>query len=186
MPPHLQSRPLPPPPDPESSQLLDIISQMLSKEPEPEQKDLEHYWSGFLTRNKQHRVGVDASLVRGKEAPFEEYNLNISHRTFYDEVLKKVFKSVVVFTPSNELMNKNFEDYINYFNEKKRAGVVTTKNYLLYLMPPCEEADKIYHIQGLQILGVLVDINAPIVEGQGQQMESKKILFNFFTILIFS
>ena len=76
-------------------------------------------------------------------------------------MLKKKPKGVAIFTPSNETQNNIFVDYINYFNEKQRAGVVTIRNYLLYLLPPGEESKKIFEIKDLQILGVFADINAP-------------------------
>ncbi len=157
-----------------SSEILDMLTQILSKEsvephaPEIETKETEHFWSGFITRNKQHRVGVDATLVSGEEISLVEYNLNISHRTVYDEVLKKKPKAIAVFTPSNETQNNIFVDYINYFNEKQRAGVVTIRNYLLYLLPPGEESRKIHEIKDLQMLGVFADINAPNNDGNNK------------------
>lgn len=154
-----------------SNEILDMLTQILAKESgdqaqnnilEPEKAENEHFWSGFITRNKQHRVGVDATLISGEEISLIEYNLNISLRTVYEEVLKKKPKAVAIFTPSNETQNTIFLDYINYFNEKQRAGVVTIRNFYLYLLPPGEEAKKIYsEIKELQILGVFTDINAP-------------------------
>ncbi len=45
----------------------------------------------FITRNKQHRVGVDAYRVSGivDEKYLEVYNLNVSHRATMDEVKRK-------------------------------------------------------------------------------------------------
>jgi hypothetical protein len=42
-----------------------------------------HVWSGFITRNKSHRLGVDAYLVKGEpsESFVTDYNLNVSART---------------------------------------------------------------------------------------------------------
>ena len=40
-------------------------------------------WSGFFTRNKKNRVGVDAKFLAGKEHLLEDYGLNISHRSNY-------------------------------------------------------------------------------------------------------
>ena len=163
--------------------VLDMLTQILSKESvephsqEPENKETEHFWSGFITRNKQHRVGVDATLVSGEEISLVEYNLNISHRTVYDEVLKKKPKAVAVFTPSNETQNNIFVDYINYFNEKQRAGVVTIRNYLLYLLPPGDESKKIHEIKDLQILGVFADINAPNNDGNNMEISGEFHMF---------
>ena len=44
----------------------------------------------FFTRNRQHRVGVEAYSVEGdhNEQFLCEYNLNISHRTTFDDVEK--------------------------------------------------------------------------------------------------
>ena len=45
----------------------------------------------FITRNKQHRVGVDAYRVSGTidEKHLESYNLNVSHRATMEEVKRK-------------------------------------------------------------------------------------------------
>jgi hypothetical protein len=42
----------------------------------------------FITRNKQHRVGVDAYNVKGdkNDTFLTDHNLNVSHRTTYDDV----------------------------------------------------------------------------------------------------
>jgi len=44
-----------------------------------------HIWSGFVTRNKQQRVCVDAYTVAGLNNGHylmdQDHNLNISHRT---------------------------------------------------------------------------------------------------------
>lgn len=169
-----------------SNEILDMLTQLLSKESaeqqpnaniEAEKQENEHFWSGFITRNKQHRVGVDATLISGEEISLVEYNLNISLRTMYEEVFKKKSKAVAIFTPSNETQNNIFLDYINYFNEKQRVGVVTIRNYLIYLLPPGEESKKIYpEIKELQILGVFVDVNAPNID---QQLGSYDISSNF-------
>lgn len=44
----------------------------------------------FITRNKQHRVGVDAYnvLEENNDQYLCEYNLNVSHRTTFDDVEK--------------------------------------------------------------------------------------------------
>ena len=47
-----------------------------------------HIWCGFITRNKQHRVGVDAYNVKGdnNESYLCDHNLNVSHRTTLDDI----------------------------------------------------------------------------------------------------
>jgi hypothetical protein len=44
----------------------------------------------FITRNRQHRVGVDAYIVRGdnNETYLTDHNLNVSHRTTYEDLEK--------------------------------------------------------------------------------------------------
>ena len=50
-----------------------------------------HIWSGFVTRNKQHRVCVDAYTVTGTNNGHflmdQDHNLNISHRTNYEDAI---------------------------------------------------------------------------------------------------
>ena len=50
-----------------------------------------------------------------------------------------------------------FTDYLEYFLDKKRAGVVTLKKNVLYILPPCEEAFKIRKFGPNEMLGVFVD-----------------------------
>lgn len=65
-----------------------------------------HIWSGFVTRNKQHRVCVDAYTVSGENNDTyltdHDHNLNISHRTNYEDVTHHKVQGVVVFVPQNE------------------------------------------------------------------------------------
>jgi hypothetical protein len=58
----------------------------------------------------------------------DDFNLNISKRVSYDEILNKNVKSITIFTPSNETQQEMFKEYINYFDEKKKAGVVVLRN----------------------------------------------------------
>lgn len=52
--------------------------------------DDKNIWSGFLTRNKQHRVLIEAYEVSGENNNLyladHDHNLNVSHRTNYDDV----------------------------------------------------------------------------------------------------
>ena len=49
-------------------------------------------WSGFFTRNKTNRVGSDAFKVSGDHMevflPQDLYNLNVSHRTNFEDLEK--------------------------------------------------------------------------------------------------
>jgi len=41
------------------------------------------FWSGFITKSKKNRVGVDAHLIYGKDIALSDYNLNINFRTTF-------------------------------------------------------------------------------------------------------
>jgi len=62
-----------------------------------------------------------------------------------------------LFVPSNETQQGLFQENIKYFLEKQRAGVVSLKKYMLYLLPPCEQTYQIHKISPNEILGVFVD-----------------------------
>ena len=64
---------------------------------------------------------------------------------------------IVTFTPSDETQTKTFSEYIKYFLERDRAGFVSLKNYILYLLPPCEKAFEIHGFKEHELLGVIVD-----------------------------
>ena len=44
--------------------------------------------------------------------------------------------SVVVFVAENETQQKSFNEYVDYFNEKERMGMVYLKNGLMFVVPP--------------------------------------------------
>lgn len=123
--------------------------------------ELEHLWSGFITRNKQNRVGVDAYLISGDLAEFfTAYNLNITHRTSLEEVKKidQAIFGVVVFTIQNETQATAFASYIEYFNKKQGIGIIPIKsNVLIYLIPPCDFAKKYINTKESFMLGILVN-----------------------------
>ena len=84
----------------------------------------EQVWSGFLTRSKQHRVGVDAYSVSGNVSELlADYNLNVSHRTTLEEAVKAgpAVVGVAAFTSQNETQNSMFKNYIDYFSTKERV-----------------------------------------------------------------
>jgi len=138
------------------------IAQLIDKIDQEELGDT--FWSGFITRSKKHRVGVDAYFIKGDELTLNDFNLNVNYRSEYHEVLTKEHKAVVVFSPSNETQKAIFEDYIQYFRSKDRAGVVPLKKMHLYLLPACEQAFRIHKFNENQILGVFVDENAKTVK----------------------
>ncbi len=127
-----------------------------------EEENLKNIWSGFLTKNKKDRISVDIYLIRGNISDDfnSEYNLNVSHRTQYEEIVKRPLLGIVAFSPQNITQCEGFNDYINYFNEKQRVGVINIKSkFILYLVPPCDFSRKFYQNPKKHLLGILVDSN---------------------------
>lgn len=163
--------------------LLETLSNILksSKQEENVREDYEdqQFWSGFFTRSKKNRVGVDALHVSGEEIQINDFNLNISFRISFDEVLKKKHCTIVLFVPSNETQNGIFQEYITYFKEKARAGVIPLRNHTLYIFPSCEESKKYHHLRENQLLGVFVkasddrQVNS-VAMNQGGEVKNEK------------
>ena len=65
--------------------------------------------------------------------------------------------ALVIFIPSNDTQLGVFNEYVKYFLEKQRAGVVTLKRHILYLLPPGEATNKVYPVSENEILGVFVE-----------------------------
>ena len=66
-------------------------------------EEVHHFWSGFVTRFKQQRVGVDARVLFGEEVSLNDYNLNIQSEVAPDEPLSKKPVCMAIFSPSNPL-----------------------------------------------------------------------------------
>jgi len=138
---------------------LEATTPQVGQDEEEDEEDV--IWSGFITRQKVNRVGVDAHPVWGDhEALSNEYNLNISHRIPFDDVTNRPCIGIVTFLPSNTTQEGTFNDYIEYFSSKQRAGVVNMKCGLMYLIPPCDTAAHYYHgtTEG-RFIGIFVDAN---------------------------
>ena len=125
-----------------------------------EDENLKQLWSGFLTKNKKDKVCVDAYQIRHECSHFftSEFNLNVSHRTQFEEIMKRPIIGVIAFSPQNETQCENFQDYINYFKEKDRAGVVNFKSQAtMYIVPPGDFSRKFYQNPKKHLLGIFVD-----------------------------
>ena len=117
-------------------------------------------WSGFMTRSKKYRVGIDATLVQGNDDCFPSslYHINISHRVQLSEITKYFIIALVTIEASNETQQDLFDEYLKYFSSKQRAGYISMKTSVLYICPPIEEAKAIYpEITPNQLLGVFLD-----------------------------
>lgn len=58
------------------------------------------------------------------------------------------------FKASNSLNVNAFHDYINYFIKKNRAGIIQSKNYLIYVLPPMENLSLPYPIKPDEMLAL--------------------------------
>lgn len=130
-----------------------------------EDENLKQLWSGFLTKNKKDKVCVDAYQIRHECSHFftSEFNLNVSHRTQFEEIMKRPIIGVIAFSPQNETQIENFQEYINYFKEKDRAGVVNFKSQAtMYIVPPGDFSRKFYQNPKKHLLGIFVDASVDI------------------------
>ena len=117
-------------------------------------------WSGFITRSKNYRVGIDATLVEGSADcfPASQYHINISHRVQISEIFKFERIALVTIDASNETQQESFQEYVKYFSLKQRAGYVGIKDALLYICPPLEQIKNLFpKLEDTQLLGVFVD-----------------------------
>lgn len=124
-------------------------------------------WSGFVTRNKQHRVLMEAYVVGdvhgdsrvlervGQYLSDQDHNLNVSHRTNCEDVTRHPAQGVVAFIPQNNTQEKQFQEYIDYFTAKQRVGLCFLRNGVMFLLPPGEtsrqyfETDRQIHMVGV-------------------------------------
>lgn len=72
------------------------------------------------------------------------YNLNVSHRTNFEDLDRYPIQGVVVFVAENETQKALFNDYIQYFNEKNRIGMVYLKNGMIFIVPPSEASKRYF------------------------------------------
>lgn len=178
------AQPTPLPPEPRSIETIPAPSKTPNPpRPEPEESskeiviadELDHLWSGFITRNKQNRVGVDAYLVSGDLAEyFTDYNLNITHRTSLDETKRigPAIFGVVVFVIQNETQTNIFASYIDYFGKKQSVGIIPIKsNVLIYLVPPCDFTKKYISTKESFMLGLLANTNKLPKAGHEEKKE---------------
>ena len=65
--------------------------------------------------------------------------MNVSHRGDLQEgCTREDYVMAGKFKASNSLNVNAFNDYISYLIKKNRAGIIQSKNYLIYLLPPIE------------------------------------------------
>lgn len=129
------------------------------KEYSLEEENLNHLWSGFITRTGKYRVGVDVYQIRNECGEyFSDYNLNILQRINFEDVFKRPILGVVAISPVNETQCETFNEYNNYFLDKQKAGVVNLRNNItMYVIPQCDVSRKFYLNPKKHILGLFVN-----------------------------
>ncbi len=146
--------------DQDLSSIREDTPNVFEKEYSLEEENLKNIWGGFLTKNKKDRVCVDAYQIRNECTEFlnNEYNLNVSHRTQFEDIVKRPIIGIIAFSPQNATQCEIFQDYINYFNEKNRVGLINLKNQMiLYLVPPSDFSRKFYQNPKKHLLGIFVN-----------------------------
>lgn len=129
-----------------------FLEDILTKFAETHEEEVD--WSGFLTRNKLHRVAVDFRLITKVQLDLE-FVLNVSHRGDFEDGLTRpgVF-AVGKFRASDRINQPIFDNYVRYFQEKGRAGIIETQSYLIFLIPPGVPVKHAYDIAPNELLGI--------------------------------
>ena len=71
--------------------------------------------------------------------------------------MKRPLLGIVAISPNNETQCEMFDEYIKYFEEKERAGVITIRNgFTLYVIAPCEFSRKFYQNPKKHLLGLMI------------------------------
>ncbi|EAR84871.1 RNA recognition motif (RRM) superfamily protein (macronuclear) [Tetrahymena thermophila SB210] len=103
-------------------------------------------WSGFISINKKGRCGMDAKVIQSQgQLDLDTYNLVMTTKCQLSEPLRYPPYSVLIFRPSNETEKKPFKDVKTFLNSNpNQAGVIHTKNLIIYMFPSNEQALKFY------------------------------------------
>ena len=75
--------------------------------------------------------------------------LNIAYRADLHEALEANYNFAGKFKASQASYIETFKkEYVDYFSRKKRAGILWTNKYLIYLIPPLPELNFQYPVTG--------------------------------------
>lgn len=133
-----------------------------------EEENLKSLWSGCITRMTKNKVLVDIHQIRND---CEEYlkvnNLNILHRISYEDIFRRPILGVVSISPSNETQIEAFDEYLQYFNDKQKAGVITLKNNVtMYVLPNNQYTRKVYINPKKFMIGIIQNSNSDMSDTQ--------------------
>ncbi|CAD8177004.1 unnamed protein product [Paramecium octaurelia] len=133
----------------------EILDGFLNFSQSQQRQDLNVFWSGFMYRSKSHRVGVDAYCVESDPPIQMSPQIQVNYKGNFSDAKKCANDSFkFILCPSDQTQHGAFQEYIDYFLDKKKIGVAQLGNGVLYLLPPCEIANSIMSITGLELLAI--------------------------------
>lgn len=129
-----------------------MIREFAQKEPEVDNDESD--WVGFLTRKNQYKVEIDFNLIH--KVSFElESVINVSHRGDLQEgCTREDYVMAGKFRAANSYNVDAFNGYINYLVKKNRTGIIQSKEYLIYLLPPIQTLPLPYPTKPDEILAL--------------------------------
>lgn len=140
----------------ETNDIMAMIRDYAEKEQEMDQDESD--WVGFMTRNKQFKVEVDFKMIHKVHLELDTL-LNVSHRADIKEgASREDYVMAGKFRAANSLNVEAFNEYIRYFRKKNRAGIILTRNYLIYLIPSMEDLPLPYPIRQDELLALFFKI----------------------------
>ena len=77
----------------------------------------------------------------------------------------------MAFVPDNPTQREVFEEYIQYFKQKGRVGLVYLEKGVMYLMPPSERTERYFKSDRLHMIGIFGDQKA----AAAQQAQSSRL-----------
>ncbi|CAD8132488.1 unnamed protein product [Paramecium pentaurelia] len=140
-------------------QFMDMI--MPPPQPMKSEDSNPTFWSGYMNRGKQHRVGIDArmySAVIDRNKINLPCNLEMSYLCSYQDAYQRAIQdqsAVFIFSPAQESDYPKFTEYIQYLRNKQRAGVIQTEVFFIYVIPPgVLEAQQICNINQQEMIAI--------------------------------
>ena len=121
--------------------------------------DSDLIWSGFFSRSKANRVGVDAYVVKGMfKLKHAQYHIDIPYRTPFPHKELARTQALLVFEAENSTYQAAFQEYVTYFRSKDRVGYVPlSATHDLYLSPRSPAALELFpRLNAHQFLGIVV------------------------------
>jgi len=92
------------------------------------------------------KCGMDAKIVKMQGSiEFESSTLVVNSKSTVAEALKNDSYSLILLRPANAANLKTFQEIKTFINQTPmEAAVINAKNFIVYLLPACEEANQLY------------------------------------------